>query len=143
MGGDDLKGDSAIDRGSHVAKAARIGLGMPQSYPAEMPPTLKPDALAPTLPEGWRAYGDPTVLTELLAGGFAATLTHAGRRDLVIELLDTLVLIYPASRDVVGPDAFADLTATALAVTDGVLAASRPLSPRGVELVSGDATDRR
>lgn len=136
-GGDELKGDSAIDRGSHIAKAARLGLGMPQSYPAELPTTLKPDALAPTLPEGWRAYGDSTVLGELLAAGFASTLMQAGRRDLVIELLDTLILVYPASRDVVGPDAFADLTATALAITDGVLAASRQLSPRGVEVHAG------
>ncbi len=137
-GGDELKSDSAIDRGSHVAKAARLGLGMPQSYPAEMPATLKPTELSPTLPESWRAYGDLTVLTELLGAGFASTLVQAGRRDLVIELLDTLILVYPASRDVVGADAFADLTATALAITDGVLAASRPLSPRGVEVHAGE-----
>lgn len=155
-GGDELKADSAIDRASHVAKAARASLGMSQSYPAELPTTLQPTALdpgagnesrplhsGPSLPEHWRAYGDATVLGELLTGGFASTLVQAGRRDLVIELLDTLILVYPASRDVVGPDAFADLTATALAVTDGVLAASRALSPRGVEPRSGDATDRR
>jgi hypothetical protein len=132
-GGDELDGDSALDRASHVAKAARATLGMPQSYPAELPKTLTPAALPPALPEGWRAYGDTTVLGELLAAGFSATMAQAGRRDLVVELLDTLVLVYPASRDVVGPDAFADLTATALAITDGVLAASRALSPRGVE----------
>lgn len=137
-GGDDLKGDTAIDRGSHVAKAARLGLGMPQAYPAEMPKTLTPAALTSVLPESWRAYGDARVLTELLAGGLAPTLAQAGRRDLVIELLDTLILVYPASRDVVGSDAFADLTATALAITDGVLAASRPLSPRGVEVHAAD-----
>jgi len=135
-GGDDLKADSAIDRASHVAKAARASFGMSQSYPAELPTSLQPTALAASLPEHWRAYGDATVLGELLTGGFASTLAQAGRRDLVIELLDTLILVYPASRDVVGPDAFADLTATALAVTDGVLAASRTLSPRGVELHS-------
>jgi len=132
-GGDELNNDSAIDRASHVAKAARASLGMPQSYAAELPKTLAPAALSPALPEHWRAYGDQTVLGELLAAGFATTLVSAGRRDLVIELLDTLVLVYPASRDVVGPDAFADLTATALAITDGVIGASRALSPRGVE----------
>jgi len=132
-GGDELNADSAIDRAGHVAKAARAGLGMPQSYAAELPKTLTPTALEPALPEHWRAYGDPTVLGELLAAGFAKTLAEAGRRDLVIELLDTLILIYPASRDVVGPDAFADLTSTALAITDGVIGASRALSPRGVE----------
>ena len=140
-GGDDLTPDSALDQASHIAKAARVGLMMAQSYAAELPTTLAAAALPPTLPEQWRAYGDPTVLGELLAAGFAATLAQAGRRDLVIELLDTLILVYPASRDVVGPDAFADLTSTALAVTDGVLAASRALSPRGVELHSRDAND--
>ncbi|MDB4961733.1 MAG: hypothetical protein JWP01_1732 [Myxococcales bacterium] len=131
-GGDELEGDTAVDRASHIAKVARAGFGMAQSYPAELPSTLSPAALTPPLPEQWRAYGDPSVLTELLGSGFAATLAQAGRRDLVIELLDTLILIYPAARDVVGADSFADLTATALAVTDGVLAASRPISPRGV-----------
>ncbi len=132
-GGDELNADSAIDRASHVAKAARASLGMSQSYAAELPKTLSPAALPHVLPENWRAYGDATVLGELLAAGFAQTLAQAGRRDLVIELLDTLILIYPASRDVVGSDAFADLTATALAITDGVIGASRALSPRGVE----------
>ena len=115
---------------------------MASSYAAELPRTLTATALPETLPEHWRAWGDATVLGELLAAGFATTLAQAGRRDLVIELLDTLILVYPASRDVVGPDAFADLTSTALAVTDGVLAASPSLSPRGVELHSGDANDR-
>ena len=85
------------------------------------------------LPDAWRAYGDPTAAIELVAAGFGATLDHAGRRDLVIELLDALVIMYPAARDVVGPDAFADLTSTALAIVDGVLACSPALSPRGVE----------
>ena len=141
-GGDDLKADTVVDRASHIAKAARIGLGMASSYPAELPRTLTPSALSPGLPDDWRAWGDATVLDQLLAAGFATTLARAGRRDLVIELLDTLILVYPASRDVVGSDAFADLTSTALAVTDGVLAASPALSPRGVELHSGDANDR-
>jgi hypothetical protein len=131
--GDDLDGDTAVDRASHIAKVARAGFGMAQSYPAELPKTLSPAALTPALPDQWRAYGDPGVLAELLASGFAATLEKAGRRDLVIELLDTLILVYPAARDVIGADSFADLTATALAVTDGVLAASRPISPRGIE----------
>jgi hypothetical protein len=34
---------------------------------------------------------------------------------------------------VVGADAFADLTTTALVIVDGVLACSPALSPRGVE----------
>lgn len=131
--GDDLEGDNAIDRGSHVAKAVRTGFGMAQSYAAEMPKTLPPQPLPLALPAQWRAYGDSTAVAELLAAGFATTLELAGRRDLVVELLDTLILVYPAARDVVGPDAFADLTSTALAITDGVLASTRPLSPRGIE----------
>ena len=133
--GDDLDDDNPIERGLHIAKAARDGLGLARSYPAELPKTLPPAALGLTLPVDWRAYGkDPAVLAELLGGGFAATLEHAGRRDLVIELLDTLILVYPAARDVVGADALADLTSTALAITDGLLASMPVLSPRGVEV---------
>ena len=96
--------------------------------------TLATTELGVALPEQWRAYGkDAAVLTDLVGAGFAATLEQAGRRDLVIELLESLILIDPAARDVIGPDALADLTATALAITDGLLASSPALSPRGVE----------
>jgi hypothetical protein len=131
--GDDLLDDDLVNRATSIAKLARGGLGMPSSYPAEMPGTLPATALAVTLPEAWRVYGDPVAVTALLGAGFGATLDQAGRRDLVIELLDTLVIVYPAARDVVGADAFADLTATGLAIVDGVLACSPALSPRGVE----------
>ena len=131
--GDDLAGDNVIERAGSIAKLARGGLGMPSSYPAELPPALSPAALGVKLPEHWRVYGDPVVVDALLTGGFAATLERAGRRDLVIELLDGLVIVYPAARDVVGADAFADLTTTALVIVDGVLACSPALSPRGVE----------
>jgi hypothetical protein len=131
--GDDLFDDDVFDRATSIAKLARGGLGMPSSYPAEMPKALSITPLDVRLPESWRAYGDPLAATELVAAGFGATLDHAGRRDLVIELLDALVIVYPAARDVVGPDAFADLTSTALAIVDGVLACSPTLSPRGVE----------
>jgi hypothetical protein len=131
--GDDLLEDDVVDRASSIAKLARGGLGMPSSYAAEMPTTLPAAALDLRLPEHWRVYGDPVAVSELLGAGFAATLDHAGRRDLVIEMLDALVIVYPAARDVVGPDAFADLTSTALAIVDGVLACSPALSPRGVE----------
>lgn len=132
--GDELEDDNLIERTGHIAKVARDGLGLARAYPAELPPSLPATGLGVTLPEGWRAYGkDADVLTELLGGGFAQTLATAGRRDLVIELLDTLILVYPASRDVIGSDAFADLTQTALAITDGLIAASPSLSPRGVE----------
>jgi hypothetical protein len=131
--GDDLAEDNAIERAGSIAKLARGGLGMPSSYPAEMPAGLSPAPLDAKLPEHWRVYGDPVVVDALLAAGFAATLERAGRRDLVVELIDGLVIVYPAARDVVGADAFADLTATALVIVDGVLAGSQALSPRGVE----------
>jgi hypothetical protein len=122
-----------VERAASIAKLARGGLGMPSSYPAEMPRALAPAALDVRLPDHWRVYGDAAVVDALLAGGFAATLEHAGRRDLVVELIDALVIIYPAARDVIGADAFADLTSTALEIVDGVLASSPALSPRGIE----------
>jgi len=131
--GDDLLADDMVNRASSIAKLARGGLGLPSSYAAELPATLPAAALDVALPEHWRVYGDPVAVTALLGAGFGATLDKAGRRDLVIELIDALVIIYPAARDVVGVDAFADLTTTALAIVDGVLACSPVLSPRGVE----------
>lgn len=131
--GDDLDPGDLVNRAGSISKLARGGLGMPMSYAAELPKTLSARPLAVKQPEHWRVYGDPVVVEQLLAAGFGATLEHAGRRDLVIELLDALVIVYPAARDVVGADAFADLTATALAIVDGVLACSAAASPRGME----------
>ncbi|MBL9017999.1 MAG: hypothetical protein JNL83_27680 [Myxococcales bacterium] len=132
--GDELEDDTALERTGHVAKVTRDALGIKRSYPAELPKTLPPEALATPLPEDWRAYGaDAQVLEALVAAGFGKTLAQAGRRDLVIELIDTLIVVYPAALLVAGSDAFADLTETALSITDGLLAASPPLSPRGVE----------
>ena len=132
--GDELEDDTQLERKGHVAKVARDALGMSRSYPAELPKSLPKDALSTVLPADWRAYGtDPHLLDGLVAAGFGKTLAQSGRRDLVIELIDTLILIYPAALLVAGADAFADLTETALAITDGLLAAAPPLSPRGVE----------
>ena len=132
--GDDLQDDSMLERTGHVAKVTRDALGISRSYPAELPKTLLPQALPTQLPDDWRAYGaDAQVLEALIAAGFGKTLAQAGRRDLVIELIDTLIVVYPAALLVAGSDAFADLTETAVAITDGLLAASPPLSPRGVE----------
>jgi hypothetical protein len=132
--GDALADDTYIERATHIAKAARDRLGMKRSYPAEMPPTLHAAPLALELPDGWRAYGATAdALAPLLRAGFGKTLAGAGRRDLVVELLGQLIVVYPAERDVVGADAFADLTDTALAMVDGALDASPRISPRGVE----------
>lgn len=131
--GDQLQDDDVIERAGHVAKLARDSFGLARSYPAEMP-ELPATPLSVELPEHWRAYGPANgILDEMLHTGFKSVLAQAGRRDLVVELIDGLVIVYPAARDVVGADAFADLTTTALAIIDGVLASSPRISPRGVE----------
>src|SRR5215510_3927176 len=43
--GDDLADDDVVERAGSIAKLARGGLGMPSSYPAEMPKTLTPAPL--------------------------------------------------------------------------------------------------
>lgn len=131
--GDELLADTVVDRAANVAKAVRAAYGVAQSYPAELPSTLQRRSIEAALPEGWRAYGDEALLHEMLAAGLGTALAQAGRRDLVVELLESLIVVYPAARDVVGSDAFADLTSTAVEIADGVLASSRSQSPRGVE----------
>lgn len=132
--GDDMDDDDMLERGASIAKLARDGLGMARSHPAEMPPSLGGERqLDVGLAPNWRAYGkDAVVLSELVASGLNDTLRRADRRDLVIELIDNLVIVYPAARDVDGADAFADLTTTALAIVDGLMAASPRITPRGV-----------
>ncbi|MGE5181578.1 MAG: hypothetical protein ACM31C_05935 [Acidobacteriota bacterium] len=120
--GDRLADDDAIERVGHVAKNFRDRLGVARSYAAELPEPLPAAAADVALPDGWRAYTrDPAGLAAL---GLAATLARADRRDLVIELVDDVVVVYPAALDVRGPDALADLTETALAIADGVRAAA-------------------
>ena len=134
--GDRLLDDDRLDRLGHVAKTVRDGFGLARSYAAELPSTLPAAPVAVALPAGWRAYtATPDRIAELVAGGLHAALAQANRRDLVIELLDELVVVYPASHAAVGPDAFADLTATALALVDGIRASAT--TPRGVEVTSG------
>lgn len=132
--GDEMQDDDHLDRASNIAKLVRDGFGVGRYYPAELPPALDPRPLGVVLADNWRAYGrEATMLGELVTAGLNATLVHADRRDLVIELIDSLVIVYPAARDVVGADAFADLTATALTIVEGVLACTPRVSPRGVE----------
>jgi hypothetical protein len=131
--GDANADDNLLERAGSIAKVARDGLALPRSYAAELPPSLAPAPLDVALPAQWRAYGDRAALAELIGAGLGPVLERAGRRDLVIELIESLVIVYPAARDVVGADAFADLTTTALAIVDGVLASAPRVSPRGVE----------
>ncbi|HEY5920891.1 MAG TPA: hypothetical protein VIV11_04435 [Kofleriaceae bacterium] len=135
--GDDLVDDDRIERIGHIAKNIRDRLGMPRKYPAGLPATLPAQPIAAAMPEQWRAYTQAPELVEVMLGaGLRGALEQASRRDLVIELIDRLVVIYPAARDVVGADAFADLTTAALQLVDGILAASPPLTPRGIEHVT-------
>ncbi len=131
--GDELREDTEIDRLSSMPKRVRLALRLGTHHESELPKTLTADALDAALPDGWRAYGSSALLASLLAHGFADVLDRASRRDLVVELLANLVVVYPAAREVAGADALADLTATALIIVDGVLAALPPTSPRGVE----------
>ncbi len=135
--GDEMVDDSLTQRFGSVMKVVRDALRLARSYPAELPAPLPPKRVDIELPEGWRAYTDtPDFLGKLCANGFTAALEHASRRDLVVELIDSLVIVYPAAREVVGPDAFADLTSTAQILVDGVLSASQPLTPRGVDVTT-------
>ena len=130
---DELGDDDLIDRATSLTKLVRDGLGVARSYPAELPDSLPRTALAIDLPEHWRAYGriaDPALAT----ADFHRALESAGRRDLVIELLDSLVVIYPAARELAGPDAFADLASSALVIVDALRVAA--VTPRGIEHAS-------
>jgi len=133
--GDEMIDDSVAQRFGSITKIVRDALRLARSYPAELPAPLPSERADVELPEGWRAYtGTPDFLAKLCAHGFATALEHASRRDLVVELIDGLVIIYPAAREMVGPDAFADLTTTAQIIVDGALSASQPLTPRGVDV---------
>ena len=131
--GDDLNGDDLLQHATSITRLVRDGLGVARSYPAELPDTLPHAALEIALPENWRAYGrvaDPALSTV----SFQSALEHAGRRDLVIELLDSIVVIYPAERELAGPDALADLASSALVIVDAIRVAA--VTPRGVEHAS-------
>lgn len=122
--GDDLADDTRLQRLTHVAKTVRDGLGVARSYPSELPPTL-PEKLSPNVPEPWRAYTRTHDLLDALLGhGLRDALVSATRRDLVIELIGSLVVVYLAGHDAPGADALADLTMTAVDLTDAVLLAS-------------------
>lgn len=135
--GDELIDDNHIERAGHLAKNVRDRLGMARKHEAELPAALPAQPIGSALPEHWRAYTKaPELVDAMLAAGLRGALERASRRDLVIELIERLVLIYPAARDVVGADAFADLTTTALQIVDGVLAASAPVTPRGIDVTT-------
>ena len=136
--GDEMIDDTHIERLTSLTKQVRDRFGMARSYEAELPKALPKQPLTVAgVPPHWRVYSDARDLVEtLLPNGLAAALERASRRDLVVELIDGLVIVYPAARDVVGADAFADLTTTAMLVVDGVLAASARVTPRGIDVTT-------
>ncbi len=132
--GDEVADDSHVERVANVAKQVRDRLGVKRSYESELPAALPHVAHVAGLPDHWRAYTQAhELLDAMLGAGLQAVLAAATRRDLVIELLERVILVYPAARDVAGADAFADLTSDALALVDGVLAASPRVTPRGID----------
>lgn len=122
--GDDLADDTHFERFTHVAKTVRDGLGVARSYPSELPPTLTVKPVE-NIPDHWRAYTRaPDLLDTLLAQGLRDALVRTTRRDLVLELIGPLVVIYPAAHDASGADALADLATTGLELSDAIIAAS-------------------
>jgi hypothetical protein len=110
--GDRREDDDALDRMLHVAKAARTSLGVQRSYAAELPDTLPTSAI--DVAPGWRAYSKAPI------PNIAAALDQLNRRDLVIELVDSLVIVYPAAREAAGADALADLSSLAMTIVDAL-----------------------
>jgi hypothetical protein len=131
--GDQLQEDNVADRLASMPKRVRFALRLGTHHASELPSTLTAEPIDAALPEGWRAYGSAALLASLLEHGFTDALDRASRRDLVVEMLENIIVVYPAAREVAGADALADLTTTALIIVDGVLASLPPTSPRGVE----------
>ncbi len=119
--GDKLHDDDLGEIATSITRIAREVLRAGRVHPADLPATLAPAPLAVDLPETWRAYGrDPEPLLEHRA--FRAALAQTHRRDLVIELVDSLLVVYPAARTIIGADPFADLISSALMLVDALRA---------------------
>ncbi len=123
--GDKLHDDGLGEIATSLMRVAREALRVGRSYPADLPAALAPEPLAVELPEHWRAYGrDAEPLVRHAA--FRAALAQTHRRDLVIELIDSLLIVYPAARPIAGADPLADLVTTALALGDAIRARVNP-----------------
>ena len=130
---DKLIDDDLLQRAGSIMKTARDALGVARSYPAELPAALPATPVDVGLPEQWRAYTRaPEALGQLLAGGLRDALARTARRDLVVEVLGSLVLVYPGAHDAPGADAMADLVTTALQLVDAICDATG-LAPRGLD----------
>ena len=131
--GDDLEDDDHIERIGHIAKNARDRLGLSRAYAAEMPGAFPDKPIDVELPSGWRAYSNAAdYVRELITNGLGAVLARADRGDLVIELREDIIVMYPATLVVDDAEGLKDLTSLAILVADGVLEASRSLSSRGL-----------
>ena len=122
--GDKLHDDELGEIATSVTRIAREVLRAGRVHPAELPPTLAASPVEVELPEQWRAYGrdvDPL----LRHPAFRAALAATHRRDLVIELIDSLIVVYPAARAIAGADPFADLISSTLALVDAIRVAER------------------
>ncbi|MFT3693242.1 MAG: hypothetical protein QM831_08875 [Kofleriaceae bacterium] len=115
--GDQMHDDSLGEVATSITRLARVALMAQRSEAADLPATLSTAPMQIELPEQWRAYGHDA--TALGAPLFTA-LERTHRRDLVIELIDSLLVVYPAARTIVGADPTADLVSSALALVDAV-----------------------
>jgi hypothetical protein len=135
--GDDLRDDDWLERETSVTKGSRGVLGLARQQAAELPEGLA-QATAPRAvagAAGWRAYvGDELLFGELMRAGLGATLARAPMRDLVIEVVEDVLVAYPATRDALGLGAFGELCAAAVDVSAVVERALAQRSPRGPEL---------
>lgn len=128
--GDKLHDDDLGEIATSLTRLAREALRAGRSTEAELPAGLASTPLEVELPEHWRAYGrdvDPL----LRHAAFRGALAQTHRRDLVVELIDSLMIVYPAARAIAGADPFADLVSSALALVDAIRVAV--VTPRGVD----------
>jgi hypothetical protein len=128
--GDKLHDDSLGEISTSVTRIAHEALRAGRHSAADLPNTLAPEPLDVELPEHWRAYGRE-IEPLLRHAEFRGALARTHRRDLVVELIESLVLVYPAARAITGADPFADLVSSSLALVDAIRASV--VSPRGVE----------
>lgn len=127
---------------SSLSAAARMTLGLAEGVASEMPDGLPGDRTDVKLPPGWRAYGDPVFLAQLLQEPLATTLAEEGSADEIVELIDDLVVVYHARerrmRDfgdasaVPWPRMAQYLIDDGLQVVDAIVKVTAPRDPRGV-----------
>lgn len=128
--GDDLRPDDWLERETSVTKGARDALGLEHKQAAELPSGLAASARVVPGVTGWRAYAsDEVMFGELMRGGLAEVLADVEMRDLVIELVDHALIAYPATRDALGTQSFAELCDAAVRAASAVKKALAP-SPR-------------